>query len=179
MPSEVAQKAVTLRRVGTGERSLEPKLSRLLIDAVENGASIGFLSPLDGDRARRYWEGVFEALGDHLALWVAEADGEVVGSVQLSLCAKENGSHRAEVQKLFVMTTARGRGVAKKLLAAAEDFARANGRHLLVLDTQAGSDAEFLYCRLGWQRAGEIPDYATTPRGELHPTVYYYKSLRA
>jgi len=178
MASEVAQAAVTLRRVGAAEISLEPRLSRLLVDAVDNGASIGFLAPLTGDRAQAYWKRVFDDLGDHLALWIAEMEGEVVGSVQLALCAKENGAHRAEVQKLFVLTTARGRGVAKKLLAAAEEFARANGRHLLVLDTQAGSDAELLYRRLGWQRAGEIPDYATTPRGELHPTVYYYKSLR-
>jgi GNAT superfamily N-acetyltransferase len=179
MASEAAQSTALVRRVVRRETSLEPRLERLLADAVENGASIGFLSPLTEDRARAYWHRVFEELGDHLVLWVAEAEGETVGTVQLSLCAKENGRHRAEVQKLFVATSWRGRGVAKKLLAAAEDFARGAARPLLVLDTQAGSDAEHLYRGLGWERAGEIPDYATTPRGELHPTVYYYKRLRA
>lgn len=177
MTSEVAQALV--RRVTRRDPRLDHALARLLIDSVENGASIGFLSPLTEDRARAYWAGVFGELGDTLLLWVAESEGEVVGSVQLSLCAKENGRHRAEVQKLFVLKAARGQGIAKRLLAEVEAFARANGRTLLVLDTQAGSDAELVYGRLGWQRAGEIPDYASTPRGELHPTVYYYKSLRA
>lgn len=62
-------------------------------------------------------------------------------------------------------------------MAAAEASARASGRTLLVLDTQAGSVAETVYRRRGWERAGEIPDYATTPQGGLHPTVYYYKRL--
>ena len=28
---------------------------------------------------------------------------------------------------------------------------------------------------IGWQRAGEIPNFAVTPDGRLHTTVYYYK----
>ncbi|MBK6350907.1 MAG: DUF1272 domain-containing protein [Proteobacteria bacterium] len=31
----------------------------------------------------------------------------------------------------------------------------------------------------GWSRAGEIPEYATTPDGELFPAVLYFKQLRA
>ena len=101
----------------------------------------------------------------------------MVGAVQLSPCAKENGRHRAELQKLFVLRSHRGQGVASRLMAAAESFAGATGRTLLVLDTQAGSVAETVYRRRGWERAGEIPDFAATPQGELHPTVYYYKRL--
>jgi hypothetical protein len=62
-------------------------------------------------------------------------------------------------------------------MRAAEECARADGRTLLVLDTQAGSVAEAVYRHLGWQPAGQIPDYATTPNGVLHATVYFYKHL--
>ena len=62
-------------------------------------------------------------------------------------------------------------------MAAAEDAAVRAGLDLLVLDTLRGTDAEGVYRHLGWTRAGEIPRYAATPDGALHPTVYYYKSL--
>lgn len=100
---------------------------------------------------------------------LAEVDGEIVGSVQLDLCGKENGRHRAEIQKLFVIRTHRGKSVSSALMQTGETFARTNGRTLLVLDTQAGSIAESVYRHLGWQRVGEIPGYAASPNGESMP----------
>lgn len=45
------------------------------------------------------------------------------------------------------------------------------------LDTLQGSQAEQVYGHLGWQRAGEVPDYAAAPDGELFPTVIFFKRL--
>ena len=86
---------------------------------------------------------------------------------------------RGEVQKLFVLTSARGLGISSLLMQAAEAAARAEGRTLLVLDTLLGSHAETVYRHLGWQRAGEIPAFAAAPDGELFPTVYYFKRLES
>ncbi len=58
-----------------------------------------------------------------------------------------------------------------------EAFARSQGRTLLVLDTLAGSAAETVYRKMGWQRAGQIPNFAADPWGKLFPTVYYYKEI--
>jgi GNAT superfamily N-acetyltransferase len=149
----------------------------LLAETVEGGASVGFLAPVQRATAEKYWKGVFEALGSGRMLWVAEEGGSVVGSVQLELCGKENGLHRAEVQKLFVLRSHRGRGIARRLMDELENFARSQGRSLLVLDTLAGSEAETVYPRLGWQRAGQIPKYAADPWGKLFPTVYFYKEI--
>jgi len=170
-----------VRRVDAGETSLIGSLGDLLIDAVESGASVGFLTPVGRATADRYWRDTIASLdsGDGLRLWVAERAGKVLGSVQLALCQKENGRHRAEVQKLFVHTAARGEGLATILLRAVEAEARVQRRSLLVLDTLLGSHAENVYRHLGWSRAGEIPGYATTPEGELFPTVYYFKQLGA
>jgi len=60
---------------------------------------------------------------------------------------------------------------------AVETAARNAGRHLLLLDTLSGSDAERLYARLGWTRAAEIPGYAAVPNGRLAATTIYYKDL--
>ncbi len=56
-----------------------------------------------------------------------------------------------------------GKASASQLLAAAERAALEAGRTLLVLDTASG-DAERLYVRQGWQRSGEIPNYALHAR---------------
>ena len=168
---------INVRRIATLDEALMEGLSTLLIDAVHDGASVGFLAPLTMERARGYWNQVAEALARDTALWVAEDNGKITGSVQLCSCLKENGRHRAEVQKLFVLTSYRGRGVASLLMNELERFAREAQQLLLVLDTIAGSTAESVYGHLGWQKAGEIPVYAAMPNGELRPTAYYYKRL--
>ncbi len=105
------------------------------------------------------------------------AGRSLVGAVQLAPCLKENGRHRAELQKLFVHTAHRGLGIGSALIAQAEADAARSGISLLVLDTLRDSHAERVYGHLGWVRAGEIPDYAATPDGVLHPTVYFYKVI--
>ena len=50
------------------------------------------------------------------------------------------------------------------------------GSVLLTLDTATG-DAERLYERLGYARAGSIPDYAMNPDRSLTATTFYYKRL--
>lgn len=166
-----------LRRVSANDLSLLEPLADLLIDAVHSGASIGFLAPLSRPTAEQYWRGVLSAVGELLLLWVAEIDGRVVGSVQLALCDKDNGRHRGEVQKLLVHRSARGHGIATRLMNEVEAEARRRQRRLLVLDTLLGSQAEDVYRHLNWTRAGEIPEYAASPAGELFPTVVYFKAL--
>ncbi|KPJ82138.1 MAG: hypothetical protein AMJ58_02515 [Gammaproteobacteria bacterium SG8_30] len=169
--------AVKVRKVDEpGERELEG-LCTLLIDAVHGGASVGFLAPLSHQAARQYWLEVTGQIAVGRILWIAESHGAILGSVQLDPCRRENGRHRADVQKLLVLTTCRGRGVASALMAALEAHAAGDGRSLLVLDTIAGSAAECVYRHLGWQRVGEIPDYAAMPDGELRATAYYFKRL--
>ena len=167
----------TLRRLHEAEPGLIEPLSAVLIDAVHGGASVGFLTPLTADKAQQYWAGVMAAIGPALVLWVAEHGGQLVGTVQLSLCTKDNGRHRAELQKLLVLSTHRGHGLARRLMAAVEDFAVQHALSLLVLDTLAGSRADGLYAHLGWHRVGEIPDYAGDSQGRLCATVVFCKRL--
>ena len=51
------------------------------------------------------------------------------------------------------------------------------GKTLLVLDTVTDSDGYRLYSRAGWQRVGEIPNYALWPDGGRCPTTVFFKQL--
>lgn len=154
-------------------------LGEILVDAVDSGASVGFLAPLPEEEAARYWRGV----GDDVLVWGAWLEGRLEGVVQLHLAQKQNGLHRAEIAKLLVHRRARRRGLGRALMLAAQDEARRLGRTTLVLDTRAGDPSEALYQSLGWERVGEIPCYArgswaegTGERG-LEATAIYYLLL--
>jgi GNAT superfamily N-acetyltransferase len=151
----------------------------LLVDAVEGGASVGFVWPMTRAKAETWWEDALagHALGERL-IFAAEADGRLDGTVQLIPSPKENQAFRADLTKLLVHRSARRRGLGVLLMRAAEDEARRIGRTLLTLDTETGSAAERLYTRLGWTRYGEIPAYATSPDGRARdPVSFFYKML--
>lgn len=150
------------------------ELSRVLIDVVQEGASIGFLPPLQMEAAQAYWTSV---LDDHVKLWVAKVNGVIVGTVQLHLVTKPNGTHRAEIAKLLVHPTAQRRGVGRSLMINAESRARVENRSLLVLDTREGDPSNSLYRSLGYEEAGRIPYFAQSAEGHLDTTVLYYKRL--
>lgn len=153
-------------------------LRALLLDAVAHGASVGFVAPFGADAADAYWREVREAVAAGTrVLLVAWREQDMVGTVQLDLCMKPNGSNRAEVQKLLVHSGARRAGAGMALMAAAERQALALRRGLLFLDTEAGSGAEGLYQRLGYTRVGELPEYCATPDGAWRATAIYYKTL--
>jgi acetyltransferase len=155
-----------------------PQLVALLRDAVEGGASVGFMPPLGAEAAEAYWlEALQEVRRGTRVLLVSGVDGKVSGAVQLALATKENGVHRAEVQKLFVHSRFRERGIGRALMRAIEEAAREEGRTLLVLDTEQGSAAESLYAKYGYARAGVIPQYARSTDGSLHSSVFFYRLL--
>lgn len=153
-------------------------LADLLIDAVESGASVGFMPPLSHAAAEEYWQSVIGAmLEGSRVLLAAMDDGVLQGSVQLALETRANGNHRAEVMKLFVHRRARRRGLAMGLMMAAEAVSRGLGRTLLVMDTRQGGEAEKLCQRLGYVQFGEVPGYARSSDGRLHATVFFYRQL--
>ena len=169
-----------IRRLNEEEAlSAIPALSAVLADCVDDGASVGFMYPLVEGEAETFWRGVATNVArGEVALLVAEHDGEIVGTVQMGLTAKPNQPHRGDVMKLLVHRKARGLGLSKKLMAAAEVEAKAHGRWLLVLDTATGELAEGIYERLGWTQSGIIPNYALYPDGRYCATTLFFKDLR-
>ncbi|MBW8721874.1 MAG: GNAT family N-acetyltransferase [Polaromonas sp.] len=167
-----------LRRLSTVSDAQIGELAGVLIDCVDGGASVSFMHPLTRERAVAFWRGVAQgvAAGER-ALLVAEDAQGICGTVQLVLAQPENQPHRADLAKMLVHRRMRSRGLGETLMRAAEDAARDAGKTLLVLDTITGSTADRLYERLGWQRVGEIPDYALMPQGGLRGTTVFYRRL--
>ncbi|MCJ9529600.1 GNAT family N-acetyltransferase [Acinetobacter baumannii] len=167
-------KILEIKEIGDHEEFL----SLLLEDSVNNGASIGFLAPIEKNEVLNYWREVNHKLEQgNSRLWVAIQQGKIVGSVQLSLVSKKNGVHRAEVEKLMVLTTARKPGIATLLMNELENFAREKGLRLLVLDTREGDVSELLYSKIGFVRVGVIPGFALSSNGSYDGTAIYYKKL--
>jgi GNAT superfamily N-acetyltransferase len=154
------------------------ELVALLADAVAGGASVGFVAPLAAGELEAFWRETALDVEDGMRCVLAAVDGgRIVGCVQLAPSPKANQRHRAEVQKLLVLTPARGRGIGAELMRAAEQRAAEMGRWLLTLDTREASDADRLYRRWGWTAVGTIPEYAADPDLRLAGCVFYYKRL--
>ena len=68
---------------------MKKDLSLLLEDSVNNGASIGFLAPVEKNEVLNYWREVNHKLAQgNSRLWIAIQEGKILGSVQLSLVSK-------------------------------------------------------------------------------------------
>ena len=155
------------------------ELAEVLVDCVAGGASVSFMPPFGHEDAKAFFTKVAgEVARGEAALLVARVNGRIVGTVQLGLALPPNQPHRADVKKLLMHRSARGRGIGMALMTAAEEAARARGRSLLVLDTALGDNAERLYTLAGWTRVGVIPNYALNPDGTSCDTVVFYKELR-
>jgi GNAT superfamily N-acetyltransferase len=163
----------------TGAAVAVPELSRILIDCVEGGGGVSYLHPLAPDKADAFWRGeVVPAVARGVtALLVARADGRIVGTVQVILGMRENQPHRGEIAKLLVAPSARRQGVARVLMEAAQHLAKENGKILLLLDTETGSNADQLYRSMGWQEVGIVPNFALTNHGVLCTVTFFYKAL--
>ena len=118
---------------------------------------------------RRYWEferiAGFDALRVELTLqqlladaqlgaaWVAEEHGQLRGYlVAVLLLSLEHGGLMAEVDELFVLPQARGRGLGAQLLAAAEAALAARGCVRLQLELGVANEAaRAFYARKGYR----------------------------
>lgn len=91
----------------------------------------------------------------YAALWLAIVGGKVVGSVAL----RHLGGDAYELKRMYLGSAHRGRGVGKRLLATALDWARANHARSVRLDTSERMvAARHLYESAGFLRVpGEAP----------------------
>jgi DNA-binding MarR family transcriptional regulator/predicted GNAT family acetyltransferase len=88
---------------------------------------------------------------------VAWSDDLPVGCVSL----RSLDATTAEVKRLWVHDSARGQGLARRLMTAIEDEARAMGHTMLKLDTNSAlAEAITLYRRSGWS---DIAPYTGAP----------------
>jgi DNA-binding MarR family transcriptional regulator/N-acetylglutamate synthase-like GNAT family acetyltransferase len=108
-------------------------------ESLVAGIAKDFLDNLDPSRER---------------CWIAEIDGEPVGSV---FVVKQSRTV-AKLRLLIVEPKARGRGLGKRLVEECIAFARANGYRKLVLWTQSNlAAAREIYAKTGFKRVKQQP----------------------
>src|SRR6476620_9158686 len=93
--------------------------------------------------------------GAYESLWVAVADGEVVGSVAL----RQLTSAERQLKRMYLRPDQRGRGLGRRLLETALERARADGVSVIRLDTSERMEAaRSLYEAYGFRRvSGSAP----------------------
>ena len=173
-------KAIVLALTRDAYEAAIPELAHLIVDAVASGAAVNFLDGVHPEEAAEWWRGRTSGIADgSTTLFVAvDSAGHIVGSTLLMRSTNQNSPHRAEIGKVIVRRDARRQGLGRRLMEAAEAQARSEGRWLLFLDTESGSEAEQMYRALGWHEAGTIPDYAMSSDGIPAPATWYWKDLR-
>lgn len=153
-------------------------LTDVIVDTVAGGASVSFMAPLSRADAAAFWSKSLAAAERGERIILGAHRERLLGTVTLLLDTPPNQPHRGEIAKLMTCPSARGLGIGTKLMHEAERIARKSGRWLLTLDSATVDGAGPFYEKLGYVRAGVIPDYALTPSGKLSGTIIYYKCLR-
>lgn len=153
------------------------ELCSVTVDAIVDGIGFGWVRPPSRQHLEAYWRGV--VLVPERELYIGLVDGSVAGTVQLV----KPGSHfeavhfTTHIDTHFVAPWARGHGLARRLLEAAEVGAVERGFTVMRLDVRATQDRAIkLYENRGYERWGTLDRYHKI-NGEMIAGHFYVKTL--
>ncbi len=110
----------------------------------------------------------------HIRFFVARLDGAAVGCGGVTLF-----DDFAEVKRMYVRETVRGRGVAQALLARIETEARAAGSVVLRLETGDRQAAALkFYARAGFTPCAAFGDYLAMPPEAIVTSIFMEKRIK-
>ena len=145
--------------------------------AIEGGGGFGWIVLPVRDVLERYWQGVLTM--PRRELFVARLDGVICGTCQLLKPPPNNEAQSFAVNLTtnFVTPWARGHGLAKMLIKAAEKQAVSEGFEVINLDIRETLESAMaLYECMGYRRIGEHPRYAKID-GSVLKGYYYCKMI--
>jgi ribosomal protein S18 acetylase RimI-like enzyme len=148
-------------------------------EAINSGGGFGWVKTPKRHLLESYWKGILLVSDRHLL--TARLDGTVAGSLQLARPPRsaESQAHQAALTTLFVAPWARGHGLGRMLVLAAEEAARTAGVAVINLDMRETQDhAIRLVEALDYIQWGSHPAYASVA-GQFIKGFYYYKKLEA
>jgi GNAT superfamily N-acetyltransferase len=133
-----------------------PAVVRMLIDdELSRGRE-----NIDGDQIPQLYFDAFDAMAKsgNNRIFVAERDGEIVGTFQFTLLRGlvRRGALRGQIEAVRVAGQHRGQGIGRDMMRAAIEMARAQGCVLVQLTTdKSRKDAHRFYERLGFTATHE------------------------
>jgi len=129
--------------------------------------AVALIRALDEEISQRFPGGIIHGLNEGdaevraLTMLVARMDGNAVGCGAL----REIEPGLGEIKRMFVRAEGRGRGLARKILAALEAIARARGYRALRLETGGRMpEAITLYISDGYRPIAPYGEYEDDPR---------------
>jgi GNAT superfamily N-acetyltransferase len=129
-------------------------------DAIRDGIGFNWLNPPSREMLEQYWHGVL--MVPERTLFGGRLDGVLCASVQLLKppASKQTTAFAVTIANHFVAPWARGHGLAKALLEAAEFEAKRLGFSVINLNVRATQAAAItLYEDCGYQCWGVQPAY--------------------
>ena len=106
--------------------------------------------------------------------FVAEIDGEVVGTMYLEFKTRSIDNHIGEIHSVVTGENYRGRGICKKLFETVCIYAQEKNLNKIILTVRAGSIAETVYQKLGFIKYGELPNGIKDKDIYVNSVYYYY-----
>ena len=164
------------------ERKTELKSSELAElcqateDAIRDGIGFNWMAPPMRETLESYWKGVL--MVPSRSLFLGKLDNAVAGSIQLvrPSKSKETSAFAATIEAHFVAPWARGHGVAKSLLDAAERQAARDGFSVINLSVrETQSRALGIYREHGYTEWGRMPYYEYVNAGMVSGHFFYKK----
>lgn len=146
-------------------------------DAVREGIGFNWVLPPGKDVLETYWKGVLVV--PERVMFAGRLDGTLAASIQMVKpgLSKETSSFAASIEAHFVAPWARGHGLARMLLEAAEREARSQGFSVLRLSVRETQDAAIkLYEESGYICWGVLPFYEFV-NAKMIAGRFYYKNL--
>jgi ribosomal protein S18 acetylase RimI-like enzyme len=146
-------------------------------EGIKAGGGFGWLKPPPRVVMESFWRGIL-LIPDRM-VFVGRLDGVIAGTAQLVRPAKNNEAQtrNAQMTTHFVAPWARGHGLAKAIVVAVEEAARAAGIAVLNLDVRETQGAAIqLYQSLGYVHWGSHPHYAKVDDAWVGG-LYFWKDL--
>ena len=152
---------VTVDLPTTVDAALYAEVHDVIARVVALDGAVGWLAvPDEAETAAWLDEHLGYAAAGEGALAVVRLDGRVRALGVWRRYTAPVVRQNAEIRKVMTHPDARGRGLARAVMVALTEDARAAGVEVLLLDARGNNHAAHaLYDSLGWQRCGVVPDF--------------------
>jgi ribosomal protein S18 acetylase RimI-like enzyme len=170
--------AIKVERITDFKNADLDELCQATQDAIRDGIGFNWVTPPSRDVLESYYRGTLVV--PERILFAGRLDGTMAASIQLVKPppSRQLAAFCATIMNHFVAPWARGHGLAKMLLQAAQDEAVEQGFSLITLSVRATQEAAIsLYEESGYVRWGTLPYYECV-NDTMIAGHFYYRNLK-